>query len=118
MLAFVIAIAGVYGVMAFLVAGRRREIGIRMALGADRRDINRLILGSSARLVLTGALIGSIGAIGASQWIKSQLFGTSPADPITWAVVVLSVLVVSVLGTWHPARQAARLDPAVTLRAE
>jgi predicted permease len=117
-LAFLIAIVGVYGVMAFLVAGRRREIGIRMALGAGRRDISRLILGSSLRLVLAGAVIGSLGALVASQWIKAQLFGTSPTDPVAWVVVVLAVLVVSVLGTWHPVREAARVDPAVTLRTE
>ncbi len=117
-LAFLIAIVGVYGVMAFLVTGRRREIGIRMALGASGEDIRRLILGSSLRLIISGAVIGSIGAVIASRWIKTQLFGTSTADPASWAVVVLAVMVVSVLGTWHPARQAARVDPAITLRTE
>lgn len=116
--AFVIACAGVYGVMAFLVAGRRREIGIRMALGASRRDISRLVFGSSLRLILAGGLIGLVATMAASLWIQSQLFGISPADPITWTVVVLAVSIVSVLGTWHPASQAARVDPAITLRTE
>jgi predicted permease len=117
-LAFVIAVVGVYGVMAFLVAGRRREIGIRMALGASRRDISRLVFGSSVRLILTGAGIGIVAAIVASRWIQSQLFGISPADPTTWLVVVTAVSMVSVFGTWHPASQAARVDPAVALRTE
>jgi putative ABC transport system permease protein len=116
--AFVIAIAGVYGVMAFLVAGRRREIGIRMALGASRRDISRLVFGSSLRLILAGGLIGMVAAVAASRWIQSQLFGISPADPVTWFVVMAAVSIVSVLGTWHPASQAARVDPAITLRTE
>jgi predicted permease len=116
--AFVIAIAGVYAVMAFLVAGRKREIGIRMALGADRRDISRLVIGSSLKLILAGALIGAGAAVVASRWIQSELFGISPADPITWSVVVAAVAIVSLVGTWHPARQAARVDPAITLRTE
>jgi ABC-type antimicrobial peptide transport system permease subunit len=89
-----------------------------MALGAGREDIRRLILGSSLRLVVGGAVIGSLGAVIASRWIKTQLFGTSTADPASWAVVVLAVMAVSVLGTWHPARQASRVDPAITLRTE
>ena len=117
-LAFLIAIAGVYGVMAFLVAGRRREIGIRMALGAGRRDITRLVVNSSVRLIVAGVLIGIAGTVVASRWIQAQLFGITPADPVTWSVVVAAVAIVSVVGTWHPASQAARVDPAITLRTE
>jgi predicted permease len=117
-LAFLIAIAGVYGVMAFLVAARKREIGIRMALGAGRRDITRLVFNSSVRLILAGAAIGIVATLVASRWIQAQLFGITPADPLTWSVVVAAVGIVSVLGTWHPANQAARLDPAITLRTE
>jgi putative ABC transport system permease protein len=117
-LAFVVAMAGIYGVMAFLVAGRTREIGIRMALGADRRAINRLVLGSSVRLVLLGAGLGVLGALGTSRWVKSKLFGVSPTDPVTFVSVVLIVIAVSLIATWHPASQAGSVDPAITLRAE
>lgn len=117
-LAFLIAIAGVYGVMAFLVAARKREIGIRMALGAGRRDISRLVFNSSIRLIIGGVLIGIAGTVVASRWIQAQLFGVTPADPVTWSVVVAAVAIVSVVGTWHPANQAARVDPAITLRTE
>jgi predicted permease len=117
-LAFVVAMAGVYGVMAFLVASRTREIGIRMALGADRRTIRRLVFGSSTRLVLAGATLGAAAAVLAGGWIESQLFGVSSTDPTTYLGVVLAVFATSLLAAWHPAMLAARVDPTVTLRAE
>jgi putative ABC transport system permease protein len=115
-LAFLIAAAGVYGVMAFLVADRTREIGIRMALGADRRRISRLVLGSSMRLVAIGAGLGVAGAIAASRWAQSQLFGVSATDPATLALVTLGVMATALLATWHPAHQAAQIDPKVLLK--
>jgi predicted permease len=117
-LAFVVAIAGVYGLMTFLVSGRRREIGIRMALGADAEDIRNLILGSSLPLVATGAAAGAVAAVVASRWIESAMFGITATDPATYACVIAVVVGTALAATWHPARQAARLDPAVTLRAE
>jgi ABC-type antimicrobial peptide transport system permease subunit len=81
LLSFLIAAAGIYGVMAFLVAHRAHEIGIRIALGADASRINRLVLGSSLRLVLAGAALGIGGAIAASRWAESQLLGVRAADP-------------------------------------
>jgi ABC-type antimicrobial peptide transport system permease subunit len=115
-LAFVVAAAGIYGLMAFLVADRAREIGIRIALGADRRRINRLVLGSSMRLVAIGAALGISGAIAASRWAQSQLFGVSATDPVTLALVTLAVAATALLATWQPARQAARIDPKVLLK--
>ena len=115
-LAFVVAAAGIYGLMAFLVADRAREIGIRMALGADRRRINRLVLGSSMRLVAFGAALGIAGAIAASRWAQSQLFGVSATDPPTLALVTLGVAATAWLATWQPARQAARIDPKALLK--
>ena len=115
-LAFVVAAAGIYGVMAFLVANRAREIGIRMALGADSRRIRRLVLGSSMGLVLLGAAIGIGGAFVASRWIQSQLFGVTVTDPIAIVVATVGVAVTALLATWHPARQATRVDPKVLLR--
>jgi ABC-type antimicrobial peptide transport system permease subunit len=118
LIAFLVAVVGVYGVMAYLVAGRRREIGIRMALGADRRDIGRLVLASSARLVVIGAALGLGGALLLSRWAASQFYGVSATDPATYTLVGATMLATALVATWHPARQAARVDPAITLRAE
>ncbi len=115
-LAFVVAAAGIYGVMAFLVANRAREIGIRMALGADSRRIRRLVLESSMWLVFLGAAIGIGGALVASRWVQSQLFGVRATDPVTIGLVTVAVVVTALLATWHPARQATRVDPKVLLR--
>jgi predicted permease len=117
LLALVVATAGVYAVMAFLVSGRAREIGIRMALGADRGGVQRLIFGSSLRFVAAGASIGVIGAIAASRAIATQLFGVTATDPATYAAVAVYVIATALAATWWPARRAARVDPAVTLRA-
>ncbi len=116
LLAFLIAAAGIYGVMAFLVAHRAHEIGIRIALGADASRINRLVLGSSLRLVLVGAALGIGGAIAASRWAESQLFGVRAADPATLTLVTLGVVATALLATWHPARQATRIDPKELLK--
>jgi predicted lysophospholipase L1 biosynthesis ABC-type transport system permease subunit len=117
-LAFLVATAGVYGVMAFLVAGRRREIGIRLALGADRPDIQRLVFGASLRYVVLGVAAGLVGAALVGRLVESQLFGVTVTDPLTYAIVAASTLAAALFATWHPALQAARVDPAVTLRAE
>jgi predicted permease len=117
-LAFVVALAGVYGVMAFLVASRSREIGIRMALGASRTQIRSLVLASSMRLVLAGATVGVGAALAAASLIESQLFGVTPTDPLTYVLVAGAVMSTATLATWQPARQAAGVDPAVALRAE
>jgi ABC-type antimicrobial peptide transport system permease subunit len=116
--AFITAMAGLYGVMAFLVTSRTREIGIRIALGATTRDIVGMVFASSGTLVVAGALLGIVGASWASRWIEAQLFGVSPTDPATYAMVALGAVLASAVATWRPARQAARVDPALTLRAE
>jgi predicted permease len=115
---FLIAMAGLYGVMAFLVAGRTREIGIRMALGADRTRIGRFVMGSSLRLVFAGAAIGIVAAVLVSRTIASQLFGVTPTDPATYVIVAIVTIITALLATWQPARRAARVDPVQTLRAE
>jgi ABC-type antimicrobial peptide transport system permease subunit len=102
--------------MAFLVANRARAIGIRMALGADSRRIRRLVLESSIWLVFLGAAIGIGGALVAARWAQSQLFGVRAMDPVTIGLVTLAVVVTALLATWHPARQATRVDPKVLLR--
>jgi len=117
-LAFVLAVTGVYGVMSYLVAGRRREIGIRMALGADRADVGRLVVTSALQLVAIGTVIGIAGALLLARWTSSQFYGVSATDPATYLAVAATILVTALLATWQPARQAARVDPAVTLRAD
>jgi ABC-type antimicrobial peptide transport system permease subunit len=110
--------AGIYGVMALLTASRTREIGVRMALGADRAAIRRLVFGSSLRPVVVGAMIGVISAAIAAKWAQSLLYGVSFADPVSYVLVALVVMAGALVATWQPARKAARVDPVVTLRAE
>jgi predicted permease len=117
-IAWIVATCGIFAVMAFIVAGRTREIGIRMALGADRASVGRMVLGSSLRAVLVGVAIGLVISAVASQWIAAQLYGVTPTDPLTYATVAALVIATALLATWWPARRAAGVDPAVTLRAE
>ena len=107
---------GGFGALAFLVAHRRQEIGIRMALGADARRIRRLVFGSALRLVTLGAALGIAGALVSSSWTQSQLYGISATDPPTIAVVALAVMATALLATWPPAQQAATVDPNALLK--
>ena len=115
-LAFVVAAAGVYGVMMFLVASRTREIGVRMALGADRAAVTRMVLRSSLAPVLIGAAIGIAGAIAASRWAQSMLFGLASTDARTYFLIAGLVVGAAALATWQPARHAGRVAPSVLLR--
>ena len=114
--AFVVAMVGVYGVMAFLVAGRTREIGIRMALGATAQDVNRLVLRSSGTMVAIGTCVGVAAALVTTRWTGSQFFGVAPTAPGIYLLVTVTVVATSLLATWRPARAAARIDPVVTLK--
>jgi ABC-type antimicrobial peptide transport system permease subunit len=118
LLAMAIATAGIYGVMAFLVAGRSREIGVRMALGADAAAVRRLVLRSALAAVLAGSIAGVAAALGLSRVIDAQLYGLTATDPATYLTVGALVILTAVLATWIPARRAARIDPAITLRGE
>lgn len=115
---FLIATGGIYGLMAFLVAARQREIAIRMALGADAAAIRRLVLGASLKLISIGVATGILAVWLASRWLQAQLYGISAADPLSIAAVVILVIAVGILATWRPSRTAARVDPLVALRAE
>ena len=117
-LAFIVAMAGVYGVMAFIVVCRTREIGIRVALGADAPAIRRFVLGSSLRMVLLGGAVGIGLALLGSRWLQSQLFGVSAVDPATYGLATIVAVLASIVATWLPARHAAAVDPAITLRSE
>jgi ABC-type antimicrobial peptide transport system permease subunit len=116
--AWLVAIAGVYAVMAYLVSARTREIGVRMALGADGSDVRRLVLGSAMWVVLGGTGAGLLVAAVCSRFLSSQMYGVSATDPATYAGVALGVVTTAVAATWLPMRRAARIAPAVTLRSE
>ena len=118
--ALALALAGIgsYGVLAYLVGLRRREIGIRLAVGATRGDVFRLIAGSGARLIGIGLVLGLLLSVGVGIGLESLLIGIEPTDPITYAGVIAVLLVVATAACLMPARRAASLDPAITLREE
>jgi putative ABC transport system permease protein len=117
-LALVIAAIGIYGVMAYSVAQRTQEIGIRMALGAARADVLRMIVGQAMRLTLIGIGIGLAGAFAVTRLMASMLFGVSPSDPPTFVGVTVILALSSVVAAWLPADRATRVDPMVALRSE
>jgi putative ABC transport system permease protein len=117
-LALILASIGIYGVVAYLVTQRTREMGIRVALGAHRRDVLRLIIGQSLRNVAPGVVAGGIAALALSRLLRSQLFGVAPSDPLTFAAVAAVLIVVCMVASFVPAVRAARTDPLVALRQE
>ena len=118
LLALALATIGAFGVFAYMVEERRREIGVRMALGARGAAVTRLVLVGASRPVIGGLLAGLVLALGASPLLRSVLYGLSPFDPIAYLQIVAILSAAAVLATWIPARRAARIDPAVTLRAD
>jgi putative ABC transport system permease protein len=116
LLALVLAAVGIYGVMSYIVSLRINEIGVRMALGAQPRDIWRLIVGSGARLALAGIAIGLTGALALTRLLSSLLFEVRASDPATFAAVVAGLGAVSLLACYIPARRATKVDPISALR--
>ncbi len=117
-LALVLAAVGIYGVMSHVVAGRTREIGLRMALGAQLSDVQKLILRQGMWLAAVGAGIGLALALGGARLLTSFLYGVSASDPVTFASIALLLLGIALFACWLPARRASRVDPMIALRAE
>src|ERR1700722_5362310 len=117
-LAMVLASVGIYGVIAYVVGQRTQEIGIRMALGAQRNDVLRLILWQGTRLALLGICIGIMGALALTRLMTKLLYGVSATDPLTFAGLALILAAVAIAACCLPARKAMRVDPMVALRYE
>jgi predicted permease len=117
-LALLLASVGLYGVMALTVTQRTRELGIRLALGAQRADVFRLILSQGMLLVVAGLVIGLLGAVGAGRGLQSLLYGVGGIDALALSFALFSLAMVALIACWLPARRATRVDPMVALRAE
>jgi predicted permease len=113
-----LAVVGIYGVMSLTVTARTREIGIRMALGAEQGRVQRLVIGEGVALVTVGAAIGLAGALASTRVLRSFLFDMTPADPATYITILLILGTAAVAASWMPARRAARVDPVNALRAD
>jgi putative ABC transport system permease protein len=113
-----LAAVGLYGVLAYSAARRTREIGIRMALGAQIADVMRLVVGQGLLLLAVGSIIGVTIALASARVLRAYLFGVTSTDPITFAAVAILLGAVSLVACWLPARRAARVDPMAALRHE
>ncbi len=116
--ALALAVTGLYGVVAYVAAQRRRELGVRVALGARAADVRRLVLGKGLAPAALGLAAGLVGALALGQLLTAQLYEVRPADPVTYAAVALVLGAVALAAAWGPARRAARADPVEALRAE
>jgi putative ABC transport system permease protein len=117
-LAVILAATGIYASNSFAVVQRNREIGIRMALGAQKSAVMKLMLGQSAISIGAGLLIGLVASLILKRWITSLLFGVSATDPLTYLIMTVLVISVALLAAWIPARRATRIDPIQTLRCD
>jgi predicted permease len=117
-MALALAVVGLYGVLSYAVSQRRREIGVRMALGAQRRDVLGLVIGEGMRLALCGVALGLVGALALTRVLRHFLFEVKPSDPLTFAIAPLVLVAVALLACWLPARRAARVEPMEALRCE
>jgi predicted permease len=118
MVALLLSVVGVHGVLNYAVAQRTRELGIRMALGAEPRELRGLVLGQGAWLAAAGLALGALGALALARLLRTLLYGVGTSDPATFAAVAVLLGTVALLASWLPARRAARLDPVAALRSE
>jgi hypothetical protein len=116
--ALALGLVGLYGVIASIVSQRTHEIGVRMALGATRRDVSRMVLRRGVILAGAGVIVGLVAAVGLTRLMSSLLYGVQPTDPITFAAVATLLLAVAFVASYLPASQASRTDPLVALRFE
>jgi putative ABC transport system permease protein len=115
-LALLLAGVGIYGVLAYSVTERTHEIGLRMALGASSRDVLRMVMGNSARLIAAGLALGLGAALAVTRLMTSLLFQVSATDPLTYAGIAALLSAIALIASYLPARRAARVDPMVALR--
>jgi putative ABC transport system permease protein len=113
-----LAAIGIYGVMSLAVASRTREMGIRIALGADARRVERLVVSEGLALVSIGAIVGVAGALACTRVLQTLLYDLTPSDPVTYISIVALLAIVAVTTSWIPARRASRVDPVLALRAD
>jgi putative ABC transport system permease protein len=113
-----LGVVGIYGVIAYVVAQRRREVGIRMALGAAAGEVQGLFVRHGLIVTGIGLTLGAVAAAGVSQVLTSLLFNVSPVDPVTYGAGITALALVALLATWIPARQATKVDPATALRGD
>jgi ABC-type antimicrobial peptide transport system permease subunit len=118
LLGLTLALVGVYGVVSYAASQRTQEIGVRMALGAGRADVLRLVLGRGLILIAIGVAVGIAAALSVSRLISNLLFGISPFDPVTFVVVPLLLAAMALAASYIPAFRATRIDPAIALRGE
>jgi putative ABC transport system permease protein len=116
--ALLLAVLGLYSVLSYTVAQRTTEIGVSVALGADSREVLRLIFSHGSKLALGRIGVGSIGSMALTRWIQTLLFGITATDPLTFAIAILVLAVAASLACWIPARRAMRVDPMIALRCQ
>ena len=116
--ALLLTMMGIYGVVAFLVGRRRWEIGVRMALGAQRRAVYWLVIRQGMKPVAFGSVAGLVGSLAASRLVASQLYGISSSDPLTLTSIIVLLVTAALLACWLPARRATKVDPMEALRYE
>jgi ABC-type antimicrobial peptide transport system permease subunit len=117
MMALLLGVVGIYGAISYGVSQRTREVGIRIALGAERRQVLRMFLRQGLALTVIGVAFGLVGAFALTRWMSSLLFGVSPLDPVTFATVSIVLITAAAMASYLPSRRATRVDPIDSLRA-